>query len=94
MADKINNMEENRSETRKMLVQPKIAADIMELQLQHALPIEITLGNIVEEGLREVTMKYELEDYALYSWLVDKATNNYIRRINAVNGTDLVYDQA
>ena len=82
-------MDEKRIEKKDMLVQPRIAADMMELQLRHSLPIEIRLGGIVE-GLREVSLEYKLEDYEMANWLINKATNDYVRLAAALDGMDAV----
>ena len=63
-------------ERKEYLVQPRIAAYIMELQLQHALPVNIIVGEIVD-GLKLVTFEYELINYNLVLWMIDKGNQYY-----------------
>lgn len=63
-------------ERKEYLVQPRIAAYIMELQLQHALPVNIIVGEMVD-GLKSVTFEYELIDWHLVSWLINKGNQYY-----------------
>lgn len=63
-------------EKKECLVQPKIAAKIMDLQLQHALPVNIIVGEVIE-GLKKMTFEYELIDYYVVAWLLNKGTQYY-----------------
>ena len=63
-------------EKKECLVQPKIAAKIMDLQLQHALPVNIIVGEVIE-GLKKMTFEYELRDQYVVSWLLTKGTAYY-----------------
>ena len=63
-------------ETKECLMQPKIAQKIMELQLQHALHVNIIVGEVIE-GLKKLTFEYELIDYHLVAWLLNKGTAYY-----------------
>ena len=63
-------------EKKECLVQPKIAARIMDLQLQHALPVNIIVGEVIE-GLKKMTFEYELIDHYAVSWLLNKGTQYY-----------------
>ena len=63
-------------EKKECLVQPKIAAKIMDLQLQHALPVNIIVGEVIE-GLKKMTFEYELIDHYVVSWLLTKGTAYY-----------------
>ncbi len=57
-------------------MQPKIASRIMELQMEHALPVNIIVGEVIE-GLKMVTFEYELIDYHLVQWLMNKGIQYY-----------------
>lgn len=69
-------MEEKSMETKECLVQPKIAAKVIELQEIHALPVNIIVGGVIE-GLKKLTFEYELIDYHLVAWLLNKGTQYY-----------------
>lgn len=57
-------------------VQPKIAAKIVELQVEHNLPVNIVVGEKVD-GLKPISFEYVLIDHNLVAWLVNKGTNFY-----------------
>ncbi len=57
-------------------VPPKIATKIVELQVEHALPVNIIVGEKVD-GLKPITFEYELIDHNLVAWLVNKGTQFY-----------------
>ena len=63
-------------ETKECLMQPKIAQKIMELQLQHALPVNIIVGEVIE-GLKKLTFEYDLIDHYAVAWLINKGTQYY-----------------
>lgn len=63
-------------EKKECLMQPKIAAKIMDLQLEHALPVNIIIGEVID-GLKSVTLEYELIDHYAVSWLLTKGTAYY-----------------
>lgn len=69
-------MEKQTMETKECLVQPKIAAKVIELQAEHALPVNIIVGGMIE-GLKKLTFEYELIDYHLVAWLLNKGTQYY-----------------
>jgi len=62
----------------ELAVQPKIAAWMVEMQMEHSLPIDITVGSKIEE-LRTVTLFFEEEDENAVHWLVDKCVNRFIK---------------
>jgi hypothetical protein len=57
-------------------VQPKIATKIVELQVEHALPVNIIIGECVG-NLTSITFEYEKIDYYIMAWLVTKGTQFY-----------------
>ena len=63
-------------EKKEYYVQPKIAAKIVELNQEHALPVNIIVGECVG-NLTQITFEYELIDYHLVAWLVNKGTLFY-----------------
>ena len=69
-------MERNSMETKECLVQPKIASKIIELHEEHALPVNIVVGGVIE-GMKKLTFEYELIDYHLVAWLLNKGTQYY-----------------
>lgn len=69
-------MERNNMETKECLVQPKIAVKVTELQAEYSLPVNIVVGGMIE-GLKKLTFEYELIDYHLVAWLLNKGTQHY-----------------
>lgn len=63
-------------EKKEYYVQPKIAAKIVELNQEHALPVNIIVGESVG-NLTQITFEYELIDYYIVAWLVNKGTLFY-----------------
>ena len=63
-------------ERKEYYVQPKIADKIVELSQEHALPVNIIVGECVNH-LTSITFEYELIDYNLVAWLVNKGTQFY-----------------
>ena len=63
-------------EKKEYYVQPKIAAKIVELNQEHALPVNIIVGESVG-NLTQITFEYELIDYHIVAWLVKKGTLFY-----------------
>ena len=63
-------------EKKEYYVQPKIAAKLVELNQEHALPVNITIGECVG-SLTQITFEYELIDYHIVAWLVNKGTLFY-----------------
>lgn len=48
----------------------------MDLQLEHALPVNIIVGEVVD-GLNAVTFEYENIDVYAMKWLMTKGTAYY-----------------
>ena len=63
-------------EKKEYYVQPKIAAKIVELNQEHALPVNIIVGECVG-NLTQITFEYGLIDYHIVAWLVNKGTLFY-----------------
>ena len=63
-------------EKKEYYVQPKIAVKIVELNQEHALPVNIIVGECVG-NLTQITFEYELIDYHIVAWLVNKGTLFY-----------------
>lgn len=63
-------------EKNEYYVLPKIAAKIVELNQEHALPVNIIVGECVG-NLTQITFEYELIDYHIVAWLVNKGTLFY-----------------
>jgi len=58
---------------RECLVQRKMASKIMQLHLQHALPVNIIVGDIIM-GLQKISLEFEESDSLLVEWLINKGT--------------------
>ena len=56
--------------------QKKIVEKIMELQMQHALPVNIIIGKEMED-LQQIIFEYELIDYYIVQWLINKGVAYY-----------------
>lgn len=54
------------------LAQPKIVEKMVEMQVEHDLPVEIIIGE-EKDGLIDIICEYELIDYYAYAWLLNKA---------------------
>ena len=63
-------------ERKEYYVQPRIAEKIVELSQEHALPVNITVGECVNH-LTSITFEYDLNDYHIVAWLVNKGTQFY-----------------
>ena len=63
-------------EKKEYYVQPRIAEKIVELSQEHALPVNITVGESVG-NLTHITFEYDLIDYHIVAWLVNKGTQFY-----------------
>ena len=63
-------------EKKEYYVQPKIAAKIVELNQEHALPVNIIVGECLG-NLTQITFEDELIDYHIVAWLVNKGTLFY-----------------
>lgn len=78
--------------TEEIAVFPKIAQRIVDLQAEYNLPINITLGKTTD-SLREVIFEYEhKEDHHLFAWIVNRATNSYLREDEGIIDEDEDYD--
>lgn len=64
-------------ETTSRMVQPKVLEKMMELQVQHDLPVHFTVGD-EEDGLVQVLFEYELIDYYVVAWLLNKGVQNFL----------------
>ena len=62
---------------KEIAVQPKIASWMVEMQMEHNLPIDIKVGENVQE-LKAVILLYEEEDEKAMHWLVDKCVNRFV----------------
>ena len=58
-------------------IKPKIVAEILKLQLQHALPVNITVKKVDGLYTRLVSFEIEPEERTLLKWLLDKAEKYY-----------------
>ena len=62
---------------KEMATQPKIASWMVEMQMEHSLPIEITIGDKLEE-LQVITLNYDEEDENAVHWLAYKCVNRFV----------------
>lgn len=58
----------------KIALNKKYVARFLELQLTHALPLEITVAKDNFHGMKLITIKYLPLDEPLIEWSVAKAT--------------------
>ena len=63
-------------ERTERMAQPKIVEKMMELQVQHALPVNIIVGKEID-GLRQVIFEYDLIDYYIVQWLINKGVQYF-----------------
>ena len=63
-------------EKKEYYVQPRIAEKIVELSQEHALPVNIIVGESVG-NLTSITFEFDLIDYHIVAWLVNKGTQFY-----------------
>jgi len=61
-----------------MSAQPKIASWMVEMQMDHNLPIEITIGE-KEDELQAITLNFDEEDENAVHWMVDKCVNRFVK---------------
>lgn len=61
-----------------MATQPKIASWMVEMQMDHNLPIEITIGE-KEDELQTITLNFDEEDENAVHWMVDKCVNRFVK---------------
>lgn len=61
-----------------MATQPKIASWMVEMQMDHNLPIEITIGE-KEDELQAITLNFDEEDENAVHWMVDKYVNRFVK---------------
>lgn len=73
-----------RQDCKEIEVQPRIASKIVHLQNYHSLPVEITIGKINDEGLRQVKLQCKMVDWQLIGWLINRATNEYVLEMSTV----------
>lgn len=64
--------------TRNYDILPKIANWMVEMQMEHSLPIEITIGEKKEEHVNVIFCFDEDDENALH-WMFDKCVNRYIK---------------
>ena len=77
-------------ERKEIAAQPAIAADIMKLQNEYGLPIHVTVGGLDgSDRLRVVVLEYELIDWQLADWLINRATFNYTKQFVGPDGEDI-----
>lgn len=62
-------------ETSSINVHPKVAAYIIDMQMEHDLPIELHWKKNPKDGYVDMTLSYELVDYGAYTWLINKSIN-------------------
>lgn len=75
-------------ETSIINVHPKVAAYIIDMQMEHDLPIELHWKKNPKDGYVDMTLKYELVDYGAYTWLINKSINMAAAEINRENKKD------
>lgn len=77
-------------EKKEFAAQPAIVAEIVRLQNEFNLPVHVIVGGFVGgDRLRVVTLEYELMDWQLAGWLVNRATCTYTKQFVGPDGDDI-----
>ena len=64
----------------EMATPPKVARWMVEMQMEHALPINITIGEH-QADFKLVTLRYKKEDEKAFLWMIEKCLGQYINYI-------------
>lgn len=64
-------------EEQELLLQPKIVSRIMEMQVEHSLPLEIELQENIN-GMKKVVLRYKAEDELMVDWVTEKCIDNFL----------------
>lgn len=82
-------MKDSNLVSRDIAVLPVIANKMVEMQIKHALPLEVILVEKVGK-LQTVLFKYSVEDEYMVDWIVDKCTGPFLDGIIlSSNGADI-----
>lgn len=61
-------------ETTRISVHPRVAAYIIDMQMEHDLPVELHWSRTKnKDGEVSMVLMYELEDYNAFAWLLNKS---------------------
>ena len=64
-------------EEQELLLQPKIVSRIMEMQVEHSLPLQIELQENIN-GMKKVVLRYKAEDELMVDWVTEKCIDNFL----------------
>ena len=63
--------------TRELVLQPKIVTWMMEMVVEHSLPMEIHVQESIND-LKKVVLNYEAEDESMAEWVTCKCIDKYL----------------
>lgn len=63
--------------TRELALQPKIASWMMEMVVEHSLPLEIHVQESIND-LKKVVLNYEAEDESMAEWVICKCIDRFL----------------
>lgn len=63
--------------TRELVLQPKIVTWMMEMAVEHSLPLEIHVQESIND-LKKVVLNYEAEDESMAEWVICKCIDRFL----------------
>ena len=63
--------------TRELVLQPKIVTWMMEMVVEHSLPMEIHVQESIND-LKKVVLNYEAEDESMAEWVICKCIDRFL----------------
>ena len=70
-------MDNHISATREYLLQPQIVTWMMEMQVEHSLPLDIELKEEIN-GLKKVVLHFKAEDESMVEWVTCKCIDRFL----------------
>ncbi len=63
--------------TQELALQPKIVSWMMEMVVEHSLPLEIHVQETIND-LKKIILHYEAEDESMVEWVTCKCIDRYL----------------
>lgn len=63
--------------TRELVLQPKIVTWMMEMVVEHSLPLKIHVQESIND-LKKVVLNYEAEDESMAEWVICKCIDRFL----------------
>lgn len=63
--------------TRELVLQPKIVTWMMEMFVEHSLPMEIHVQESIND-LKKVVLNYEAENESMAEWVICKCIDRFL----------------